>query len=142
MPAITTTARSLALSTALCAALLLASGAARALPAEAARQAPIAAPAFGVLLVHAQPQFKGSWQRQGNPQWRHDRRSREVHRAFRGRHPGYRRHGPRQRACHPVRHVGFHHGYKVLLGSIVCYDRRGRPYVLRDSGHILRYLHR
>lgn len=65
---------------------------------------------------------------------RHLHGGRKLHRKGFVRHHG-------RHACHNVVKVGVYRGHKALFGGVMCYDRRGRGYILQGSRHLVRYLH-
>lgn len=69
--------------------------------------------------------FKRQYARRDNIQWRGQRQWRDQRVAA--------------ASCHQVRRHGFdRHGYRVLFGSVRCYDAYGKPYVVDGSRSIIR----
>lgn len=125
------------------AAAILAAGLAAATPAAGASRYQVA-PAVTLTADRADQRLHQvrHWKPQKQRHWRHRHHRRPAHRQGRPRHRGSWDYGPAARACHPVQRINYFHGRKALVGGILCYDRRGRGYVLRGSRHIIRYLYR
>ena len=67
----------------------------------------------------------------GRHAW-HGHRHHKKHRRFKRRHY--------VDSCHAVRKKGYWHGYYAVIGGTMCYDRRGRAYIVRGSRYLIRYL--